>query len=222
MAENSVMFKHSRLDGKQRQRIARRHEDSIQRYGYKPQALFWSSKSIQELRFRKLIEAIPESMQSSSFSLLDVGCGFADLLDYLQEQNTTVDYVGIDLAPAMITAAQNLHPQVRFYQGDIFDADFANQSFDFVVLSGALNEVVESDQAEQGGYAKSVIQKMYALSRYGVAFNLLDRRNLWQASRPDLQSFYPQEIIQFCQGFCQQVELVDGYLDNDFTVYLYK
>ncbi|MBO1926759.1 class I SAM-dependent methyltransferase [Thiomicrorhabdus sp. 6S2-11] len=221
MVENAVMFEHSRLDNKQRQRIARRHEDSIQRHGYKPQALFWSSKAIQDIRFQTLLDGIPKQLKSiDGFSLLDVGCGFADLLDYLQQQRLNTDYVGVDLAPAMVTAAKSLHPKSVFHCGDLFDMDFADESFDFVVLSGALNEVVECEQ--QGAYAKAVIEKMYALCRVGVAFNLLDSRDLWTASRPDLQSFAPQEMVSFCQTFASKVEWRDDYLDNDFTVYLYK
>lgn len=167
------------------------------------------------------MDGIPEIFSShQKFSLLDVGCGFGDLLNFLQQQKISVNYTGVDVAPAMINAAKILHRCSSFHIGDLFDMAFAEQSFDFVVLSGALNEIVESEQ--HGAYAKAVIEKMFVLSRYGVAFNLLDKRNKWTASRPDLQSFYPPEIIRFCQGFCQQVELVDDYLDNDFTVYLYK
>ncbi|WP_319381457.1 class I SAM-dependent methyltransferase [Thiomicrorhabdus sp.] len=224
MAENFVNASTPLLNDEQRLRIARRHEDSIQRYGYKPQALYWSSKEIQEIRFQMLFEGMPEILRlGDEFSVLDVGCGFGDLKDYLSQHGVSVDYSGIDLAPAMITAAQRLQPQGKFFCGDLFDADFADGRFDFVVLSGALNEVVESaTDGQTGVYAKAVIEKMFALSRNGVAFNLLDRRNQWVAARPDLQSFLPQEIVEYCRSFCSHVEWRDDYLDNDFTVYLYK
>ncbi|MBF6057901.1 MULTISPECIES: class I SAM-dependent methyltransferase [Thiomicrorhabdus] len=224
MAENFVSASTSLLNDEQRLRIARRHEDSIQRYGYKPQALYWSSKEIQEIRFHMLFDGIPEVLRfGKEFTLLDVGCGFGDLADYLSRHGVSIDYSGIDLAPAMVTAARNLQPQGKFFCGDLFDASFAEESFDFVVLSGALNEVVDSAiEGQTGLYAKAVIAKMFVLSRNGVAFNLLDRRNEWVASRPDLQSFYPQDIVEYCRSFCSHVEWRDDYLDNDFTVYLYK
>ena len=85
-----------------------------------------------------------------------------------------------------------------------------------MLLSGALNE----NLADQGAYAFAVIERMFELCRVGVAFNLLDARNAWIASRPDLQSHQPDTVLAFCRGLTAHCQLRDDYLDNDFTVYL--
>ncbi|MDA3806837.1 MAG: class I SAM-dependent methyltransferase [Thiomicrorhabdus sp.] len=223
----------SKLTAIQRLRIQTRHRVSIENYGYQPQALFWSTQAIQEIRFQKLIEILPQSCFQSelneshqAWSLLDVGCGFADLQRYMLKQQLFPDYTGIDVSPDMVRGAKGMAPELSVIEGELSDFEYTNNQFDYVMLSGALNEVVETDieglANQQGDYAKSVIRKMYEISRQGVAFNLLDRRFAWHETRTDLQSFYPQEIIEYCQSFAIQVTLVEGYLENDFTVYLHK
>ncbi len=223
----------SKLTSIQRLRIQTRHRVSIENYGYQPQALFWSTQEAQEIRFQKLIEILPLNFIQSTttdndqaWSLFDVGCGFADLQRYMVKQDLFPDYIGIDVSPEMVRGANGIEPELNVSEGEIFDFDYANNQFDYVMLSGALNEVVETEVEglanQQGDYARSVIRKMYDISRLGVAFNLLDRRFAWHQTRTDLQSFYPHEIIEYCQSFASQVTLIEGYLENDFTVYLYK
>ncbi len=209
-----------RLAEKQRQRIILRHKASIERYGYTPTALFWSNRDVQLKRFEVLSRILPslKPVQHQAWSILDVGCGFADLYTYLRDKGYNIQYTGVDLSPDMIFSASNMYPALNFLQGELADQDFCVQSFDFVFLSGALNEVVD----ETGDYAKSLIQKIYQLARYGVAFNLLNRHDSWIASRSDLQSFYPREIVVFCETFAKKVDWCADYLPNDFTVFLNK
>lgn len=213
-----------KLPEKQRQRIITRHFHAIEDRGYDATALFWQNRQVQQCRFEVLWQLISQHrvFQSSlthPLTILDVGCGFADLAEFLSSKCTHIEYIGIDLSPDMIFAAQCQHPKLRLLQGELFDFDWPNAHFDFVMCSGALNEVV--DPAETAGrYARSVIERMVALARYGVSFNLLNRHHQWTASRPDLQSFYPQEMRAFCQSLVPNITLRDDYLENDFSLYL--
>lgn len=217
------------LTQQQRLRIQIKHQYSIERYGYDTKALFWTSQEIQQLRFQVLTQLLKTAPQKTTLpcSILDVGCGFGDLYHYLHSQNQAFEYAGIDLSADMILGARAQAPNASFRQGDLFDQKFFDNQFDFVLLSGALNEVVETKSEGtnhfRGRYAKAVIQEMYRISRFGVAFNLLDARNPQIAKHPsDLQSFYPKDIVDYCQGFARKVEWRDDYLDNDFSVFLFK
>lgn len=210
------------LSDSQRRRIQTRHKHSIEYFGYQPQALFWSSREIQQIRFQKLAEILPATHAPGPLALLDVGCGFGDLKVYLQKQGFDIDYRGIDLSEDMVYSARCQQPGIRVESGDLFDLNPDENAFDYLFLSGALNEVVESEEQRKGAYARAVIQRMYQTARRGVAFNLLDARNAWVRSRPDLQSFYPHEVVEFCQIFADRVSWQDGYVDNDFSVFLYK
>lgn len=216
----------SLLSEKQRLRIQTRHKYALERFGYTPQALFWSSREIQQKRFEILAQVFDSAKTQQAGSLLDVGCGFGDLREYLRQNGVLVDYHGVDLSADMVQSAAFQYPGIQVVQGDLFDLNPAEESFDYVLLSGALNEVVETDvehNAEyRGRYAKEVMRRMYQTCRIAVAFNLLDARNQWVQTRPDLQSFAPLEIVDYCRTFASKVTWRDGYLDNDFTVFLYK
>jgi SAM-dependent methyltransferase len=193
----------------QRKRIVDRHRDSLTRHGYHPKALYWSSREIQEIRFRVLAEIGIKSGDS----VLDVGCGFADFKDWMMGLGRGINYTGVDLSPDLIRVAQEKHPDATLFCGELSDFDFAFESFDWVVLSGALNEQLY----DEGAYARRVISSMFDLCRNGVAFNLLDARHL---NTHDLQSFYPDEITRYCNGLSHHLKLIDDYLDNDFTIYM--
>jgi len=197
------------MDEQQRQRIIDKHRDSLTRYGYHPNALYWSGREIQEIRFRVLAEI---GIQAGD-SVLDVGCGFGDFKSWSELNDCPLSYTGIDLSPDLLIQAQERHSDAMFLAGDLFDMDFSDQSFDWVILSGALNEQLHDDSA----YAKSVIKRMYGLCCKGVAFNMLDARFL---KAHDLHSQMPQDISAYCQGLCPSSELQDDYLKNDFSIYM--
>jgi SAM-dependent methyltransferase len=198
----------------QRQRIIARHRDALRRHGHAPQALYWSSEQIQQLRFRILLEI---GVQQGD-RVLDVGCGFGDLYPLLCRTAANIHYTGLDLSPDLIAAARELHPAAEFFSGDLFDLDPTANSYDLVLLSGALNEALDDD----GRYARAVIKRIYDTSRRGVACNLLNAENGWIASRRDLQSFHPAEIRNYCNHFSRHTLLRSDYLENDFTLYLFR
>jgi len=197
------------MNEQQRQRIVDRHRDSFTRHGHHPNALYWSGRDIQELRFAVLNDI---GIQDGD-AVLDVGCGFGDFKSWSARAGGDLDYTGIDLSPDLLAHAKHIHTDGTFVCGDLFDAKCKNNSFDWVLLSGALNEQLHDDSA----YAKRVIEKMYQLCRKGVAFNMLDARHL-QAH--DLHSQMPEYILAYCQQICPHCTLSDDYLQNDFTIYM--
>lgn len=198
----------------QRRRIVDRHRDALLRHGWHANALYWSSRAAQETRFAVLAEV---GLRPGD-RLLDVGCGFGDLAVYLRGQGHAIDYTGIDLSPELIAAGRERYPGLALHAGDLFDVDPAAGAFDVVMLSGALNEALGDD----GTYARRVIHRMYATCRRAVAFNLLDARHAWTASRSDLQSFAPQAMLDDCRRLTPHCRLREGYLDNDFSLFLYR
>jgi len=194
-----------------RRRIINRHSDSLKRYGYHPNALYWSNADIQALRFKVLAEIGVKPGQS----VLDVGCGFADLYGWFSAQSCEVAYTGIDISPDLIAVAKQRHPDAKLYVGELFDGRFLAREFDWVLLSGALNEPYN----DQGKYAKKVIREMYRISRLGVAYNLL---NSDVVRAPDLQSFSPSASLSYAREQFGNASLRTDYLDNDFTIYLHK
>lgn len=203
----------SGLSDAQRKRIVDRHRDSLHRFGHSPAALYWSSREVQELRFRELCDI----GIAAGDSLLDVGCGFADLKSWVERRRCPVRYTGLDLSPDLLEVATREHPDATLVCGDIFDLQTGSGPYDWVMLSGALNEALD----DEGSYAKAVIARMYQLAGKGVAFNLLDARHMSMFSF-GLQRFDPGEMLAYCRALTPHCELRADYLDNDFTIWMRK
>jgi len=203
------------MDDRHRTRIVNRHRDSLKRHGYDARALYWSSREIQEIRFRELAGIGIEAGDS----VLDVGCGFGDFLGWSAGRGGAISYTGIDLSPDLLGMARKRHPEAVFHCGDPIEYCATHTDrFDWVILSGALNEQL----GDEGAYARRIIKLMWSRCRKGVAFNLLDGRHAPTRSCWDLQSHNPSEIRDFVAGLTPNHRLVEGYLDNDFTVYLLR
>ena len=131
----------------------------------------WPSVLEQELLFYGLLW-----LYNPAQSILDVGCGRADLYGFLRAMypNNNIDYIGIDSNSNIIQIAERKYPilQKRLINSDIlsYDSEFINYKHDWVFASGIFNTQEHSDQIE---YTKLVIDKMVELANVGVAFNLL-------------------------------------------------
>ena len=110
------------------------YEDAIKRNGDAPQGLLWSSAFTQELRFKQLIQ----DFDINNKSILDVGCGFGDIIPHLDKLSNTYKYIGVDMTPTMINIAEKNHPNHKFILRDYFENPF-KQSFDIILSSGTLN-----------------------------------------------------------------------------------
>ena len=131
----------------------------------------WPSTITQQLRFSGLI-----LLYNPAQSVLDVGCGRADLYGFLRAvyPNNKINYIGIDSNTNILQIAERKYPilQKHLINSDIlsYDSEFINYAHDWVFASGIFNLQEHSDQIE---YTKLVIDKMMELAKVGVAFNLL-------------------------------------------------
>ena len=81
------------------------YADSLRRHGDTAEGLHFQSVKTQLDRFRVLRECLPE--QLSELTLVDVGCGFGDLLRYLEEHGEAPGrYICIDMHERMVATAR--------------------------------------------------------------------------------------------------------------------
>lgn len=98
------------------------HKDTLNRYrerfykeGETPKALGWGCKEDQLERFKTLCENI----DLAGKSILDLGCGFADLYGYLLSKKIECQYIGVDVIPEFIESCKRKYDKGVFLQGDI-------------------------------------------------------------------------------------------------------
>src|SRR5688500_1271881 len=73
--------------------------DKLKAHGPTHLGVDYNSVESQEARFFQLIRVIDASVK---YSLLDFGCGYGGMYDYLIRQGHSLTYVGYDIAESMI------------------------------------------------------------------------------------------------------------------------
>lgn len=198
------------IDPKDLERIKSFYIESLISYGPKdPRAVHWSDAHNQQLRFDQIYQLGDFNISS----VLDVGCGFGDLYEYLTRHGNIVDYTGIDIMTEFLDEARLRYPTLSFSEKTIFEID---TQYDYVIASGALSFKI----ADYKNFYFTMIEKMYALCNRGVAFNML--RQGVHIDDTEFATYDPDQVVSFCQNFCANVEIHTNYLEHDFTVFLRK
>lgn len=166
----------------------------------------------QGLRF----EAIRRLVDMDGKSLLDVGCGRADLLEYLLRHGVRpADYIGIEAVDALADAAESK----RLPSTTILRADFVAEPLrlfvgaDVVILSGSLNTA-----DDPAFYA--TLQRAYHAAAQCVVFNFLSSTRL--AGQSYLYWRRPEDVLRFVRGLSPHVTFLHDYLAGDMTVRVSK
>jgi SAM-dependent methyltransferase len=195
-----------------RAHIIKYHKDCIKTFGIASnEALGWKSKASQLARFK----ALAETGNFNGCSVLDVGCGCGDLLEFFNAQKIGCQYTGIDQVKEFIEfAGKKYEAQANssFLLGDFWSADIGH--YDYVLASGAL-----SYHNADPNFIYKIIFHLYSLSTHGFAFNLMELTGLKGGG---LVAYDKRKIIHYCCKICPQVILKDDYLPGDYTVMLYK
>ncbi len=184
------------------------HGDSIEAVG-------WRSAEKQELRF----EVLAGIGEIDGARVLDVGCGFGDMLDYFIRSGKDVQYFGMDIMEDFVNTAQVRLPGARLFAFDILDdaPEGFEPPFDYVLASGLLG----LNLGDNGAFAREALRKMYEWCGTGVAANFVSS---YVDYREDYLAYTsPEEIFKFCKTeLTGRVALRHDYLPHEFSLYLYR
>jgi trans-aconitate methyltransferase len=149
-------------------------------------------------------------------SVLDVGCGHGDLKAYLDLHYHGFSYVGIDQMAEFIMQARERYGQRPNCYFCVADADLTElPQADHVFASGML-----AYRGEDEHHAFAMIEKMYCAAGRMLAFNMLDAATF--PPHPLLTGHDAATVMDFCRQLSPGARLVRGYLEDDFTVAMYK
>lgn len=184
------------------------YTSAIKLYGLSAKGVNWHSKKTQNIRFKTILEMLPQDL--STCSIVDAGCGFGDFYNYmLKKKKTYFTYVGIDFIDEMCSIAQKNTAQ------EILHANITKDTLpdaDYYICSGALNTLNEFDTF-------LFIQNCYSTCREGFIFNVL-HGNKQSETYNYLTS---KQIKQIAKDLhVENLVLKDGYLEDDITVGFFK
>jgi SAM-dependent methyltransferase len=189
----------------------------IQEHGASPRGSDWNSKTSQNTRFDQLLKVI----ETQSFSLLDYGCGYGALADYLDAKGLDVDYYGYDILESAIETARKAH--LNKPRHSFFTDKSQLPVCDYTVASGIFNFRGRQSFEDWTEYVLGVLNEFNQLSRHGFSSNFLTKYSDADKMRPDLYYADPLFLFDYCKiNFSKNVAMLHDYRLYDFTLIVRK
>jgi SAM-dependent methyltransferase len=194
--------------------IAAYYASKLEAHGPTPQGVDWNGTESHRMRhqqFLRLLDGRPNA------SVIDLGCGFGDFFRFLRSNGHQGQFVGYDIAPAMIEQARRLHGEGDHHHWRI-GAEPAEVA-DFAIASGIFNVKGEISDQPWRDYVYRTIDLLARAGRHGFAFNVLS-----MSSDPDrrrLNLFYadPTEMLAHCLSrYGRSVAILQDYGLYEFTI----
>ena len=189
------------------------HEHRLNEFGdLSVKSLGWKNTMSQQKRFEMLIQI----GDLNGTNILDLGCGYGDLKPFLDEHFENFTYIGVEHMPDFFRIAQENYGDLKdtyFVQGDFSKMTF--EDVDYILASGALGYKCQNEV-----YYWETIAHMIKSANKGVAFNMLDETKFPEHNL--LKAHNKSKVVDFCSKLCNHVQVIDNYLEDDFTVFALK
>jgi SAM-dependent methyltransferase len=191
------------------------YSEKVETHGATAKGVDWNSTESQELRFSQLLKVVTDP--TLPFSILDYGCGYGALFNYLDKLNWQYDYLGYDISESMLKQAR-----AELAGNSRVDFTSSKESItinDFVIASGIFNVRLNHTQDEWKKYILQEIDFMAKLSRKGFSFNCLTKYSDAEYMRKDLHYADPLELFDLCKrSYSKNVALLHDYNLYEFTI----
>ena len=189
------------------------YESHVRRFGYGYRALGFGRRSSQEKRFG----ALAGLGKFDGATLLDVGCGFGDLLAWLRARGVQARYTGLDLTVSMVERCRRRFAdgEARFLVGDALTWQ-PDAQYDYVIASGIFGYNAKDTRAR----IQPTLERLFAIAGRGLAVNFLS--GCAPTRSPGRLYVHPADVIQYALRLTPAVRLDHTYMPNDFTLCLYK
>jgi ubiquinone/menaquinone biosynthesis C-methylase UbiE len=80
----------------------------------------------------------------------DLGCGSGVFTNLLRQQG--FDAVGLDISPRLIALGRSRYPDVEFFEGDVENLPFPDESLDGILLSGLVHHLPDPSRCASEAY----------------------------------------------------------------------
>lgn len=185
---------------------------SQQKYQGGVQALRWHSYRSAAARYREVVA----DLDFEGRSILDVGCGYGNLIPYITAKATDFTYTGIDLMEEFTEEAARRYPDHTFVTGDYFQQPLPDK-FDLIVCCGALN----TNRTDIQELRREVTTTMWDHATEAVCFNMSGHYPLLKSDKM-IDYADPREWLEFGFTLTDRVILRHHYHPKDFTLVLYR
>lgn len=188
-------------------------------FGSTPQGLDYNSQQAMEIRFDQLMKIVDDPKQP--FSIIDYGCGYGALIDYLITRKYQFDYHGIDYVKEMVEAGMKSHPENPSTHW--YTSEDGLPKADYLVAGSIFNKKVDASDDEWKKIVLATLNKMNSFCKKGFSFNMLTKYSDADRMRSDLFYADPCFFFDYCKkNFAKNVALLHDYQLYDFTLLIRK
>lgn len=194
-------------------------DKTLQAHGTTPKGVDWNNEETREARFQQLLRIIKNP---SGFSILDYGCGYGALIEYLQHSRYHfTQFIGYDISPSMINAAKNIYH-------DVSGVSFTTRlneipAVDYATACGVFNMKLEASHESWTDFVLQSLHEMNDHSHLGFSVNFLTQYSDPDRMRWDLYYADPCFLFDYCKRhFSKNVALLHDYGLYDFTILVRK
>lgn len=190
-----------------------RYKKRYQQFGYSPLTLGWK-KDCQRVRFKAAFEGL---RKDEYLSILDVGCGFGDLLAYLRSESWAGVYSGIDLVPELLLEARRRYfslENVNFEYADITTRSCSGK-VDAAIAIGIFNHKLHQNQLD---FVTATLNAMWCASTRVVVCDFLSTASEPDRRRDDLFYADPREIYEIARCYSRRLTIHHAYMPFEFQV----
>ena len=205
------------------ERYSRRYKE----LGHDVKTLGWGNTEQQGFRFKQAVEALDFKSEKS---VLDIGCGFGDLLALLTAEKKGVSkYIGWDLNPDLIAECKEIWENIPIQTAfelvnigkQIIDASVADIGFLLGVLNLNLKEEFDNYQ-----YSEMIIRNSFSAVNELLVVDFLSTKLTPDYPKEDFVFYHdPARMLEFALTLTPNVVLKHNYApipQKEFMLFLYK
>lgn len=203
-----------------------RYTNRYNRMGKNISTLGWGSLEQQEYRFLQTLEAT----NFNNKSILDIGCGFADLYKFLNKSSILpLSYTGWDLNPNFIKESQSLNSSITSFEVmDISREDHIrgkHENFDIAIMLGLLNYNL-GDPNLNLAFTKTLIKNAFYLVKEVLIIDFLSTKMTDSYPKEDFVFYHnPSKMLDYALSITSNTILKHNYASipqKEFILFLYK
>jgi len=210
-------------------KIIDRYSQRFQNLGIDVRTLGWGSVEQQRARFYQALSGVNDAL--SGQSILDIGCGFADLLSVIEEGKIKItSYTGWDINPDLIAAAKSKHKNNSFCElifdiVDISTVKHLDTVADVGFMLGLLN-LNFHEAFDNLSYSKVMLKNAFSTVKNLLVVDFLSTRLTPDYPKEDFIYYHdPVEMLEYALTLTPKVVLRHDYApipQREFMLFLYK
>jgi SAM-dependent methyltransferase len=197
-------------------------ESYLAKFGDDYRGVGWTKSPEHATRRHRVMLDVIQPVEGTDVTLLDFGCGLSHLYEYiLANRLDHIKYSGLDVSEQFLARSRAKFPHVTYYDVDVLEDSSRLPTFDYVVLNGVFTLKSSLSYEEMLDYFKLVLERVFAIARSAVAFNVMSTIVDWE--RDDLFHLPFDTLASFVTAALSRHFVIrHDYRLYEYTTYVYK